>query len=61
MEPEVLATRWPGETAASVGEALERARGRAGRGLVVVCGSLYLVGEARAELLGVPRDPHVAL
>ncbi len=62
MEPEVLATRWPGETAASVSEALERARGRAGRGgLVVVCGSLYLVGEARAELLGVPRDPHVAL
>jgi hypothetical protein len=27
----------------------------------LVAGSLVLVGEARAELLGLPRDPPVAL
>jgi dihydrofolate synthase / folylpolyglutamate synthase len=37
----------PSETAESCGEALRRARERAGRdGIVLVCGSLYLVGEA---------------
>ncbi|MCL2313660.1 MAG: bifunctional folylpolyglutamate synthase/dihydrofolate synthase [Proteobacteria bacterium] len=37
----------------SIGEALERARGEGGENsLVVVAGSLYLVGEARAYLLG---------
>jgi hypothetical protein len=30
-------------------------------GLVVVAGSIFLVGEARALLLGLPRDPAVAL
>jgi len=30
-------------------------------GVVVVAGSLYLVGEARALLLGLPRDPPVAM
>ena len=35
-------------SAESVGEALELARERAGRdGIVFVCGSLYLVGEAK--------------
>jgi hypothetical protein len=29
--------------------------------LVVIAGSLALVGEARALLLGLPRDPPVAL
>jgi folylpolyglutamate synthase/dihydropteroate synthase len=28
---------------------------------VLVTGSLYLVGEARAVLLGLPRDPPIAL
>jgi dihydrofolate synthase / folylpolyglutamate synthase len=37
----------PAETAASAGDALRRAREQAGRdGIVLVCGSLYLVGEA---------------
>jgi dihydrofolate synthase / folylpolyglutamate synthase len=40
----------PAETAESSGEALERARRRASRnGIVLVCGSLYLVGEAIAQ------------
>ena len=40
---------------------LTRARELAGHRPVVVCGSLYLVGEARARLLGLRSDPIVAL
>ena len=37
----------PAEVAASAKEAISRARERAGaNGLVLICGSLYLVGEA---------------
>ena len=49
--PGDLATRFgaPAETAGSSGEALERARQRAtSNGIVLVCGSLYLVGEVIA-------------
>jgi dihydrofolate synthase/folylpolyglutamate synthase len=51
----------PVETAATVPDALARAREWAARigGAVVVTGSLYLVGEARAELLALPNDPFV--
>jgi folylpolyglutamate synthase/dihydropteroate synthase len=46
----------------SLSEALEAARARVGKGgLVVVCGSVYLVGEARALLRGDPTDPPVAM
>jgi len=59
---EALAARFPGVEATSVDEALARARALAGpAGLVLVTGSLYLVGEARAVLLGLPRDPPIAL
>jgi len=52
----------PGEEVATVGGALARARAAVGAdGLVVVAGSIFLVGEARALLLGLPRDPAVAL
>ena len=52
----------PGGRRASVSEALQCARALAGAGgLVVVCGSLYLVGEARALLLGLESDPPVAM
>jgi dihydrofolate synthase/folylpolyglutamate synthase len=47
--PALLAAEFRGEseTAESSAEALDRARERAGRnGIVLVCGSLYLVGEA---------------
>ena len=37
--------------------ALEEARRRAAGGLVVVCGSMFLVGPLRAHLLGEPVDP----
>ena len=52
----------PGHEMPSLSEALRAARARVGKGgLVVVCGSVYLVGEARALLLGEPTDPPVAL
>ena len=38
-------------------EALAEARRRAAGGLVVVCGSMFLVGPLRAALLGEPVDP----
>ncbi len=60
--PREIAARHAGDVAESVHAALETARKHAGpSGLVVVAGSLFLVGEARAELLSLPRDPPVAL
>jgi dihydrofolate synthase/folylpolyglutamate synthase len=57
-----LAARHVGKSASTVAEALSLARAAVGeRGLVVVCGSILLVGEARATLLGLPRDPPVAM
>lgn len=50
-----------GTACASLAEALAAARRAAGERAVIVCGSLYLVGEARALLLDLPRDPIVAL
>jgi dihydrofolate synthase/folylpolyglutamate synthase len=38
--------------AADIGEALEMARRAAEEDLIVITGSLYLVGEARARLVG---------
>lgn len=60
-DPAVFAERHAGELAPGVKEALARAREIAGRGLVLVCGSIFLVGEARALLLDLPRDPPIAL
>jgi dihydrofolate synthase/folylpolyglutamate synthase len=61
-DPADLAARHPGRVAPSVAEALALARKAAGaKGLVVVCGSIFLVGEARALLLDLERDPPVAL
>lgn len=59
---DALSRLFPGEQSMGIAEALGRARALAGpEGLVLVTGSLYLVGEARAELLGLPRDPPIAL
>lgn len=56
-----LAGRHPGAVAGDLREGLSLARQAAGRGVVLVCGSLFLVGEARGLLLGLPSDPVVAL
>lgn len=51
-----------GEVAPDVPSALARARELVGStGVVVVTGSSFLVGAARAHLLDLPRDPAVAL
>jgi dihydrofolate synthase/folylpolyglutamate synthase len=59
--PEAIAARHPGTIAASVRGACAAARAIAGAGEVVVAGSIFLVGEARAELLDLPFDRFVAL
>lgn len=61
-DPRAIAEAVGGEVAESVEAALSRARELVGdRGLVVVTGSTYLVGAARALLLGLETDPSVAL
>ncbi|HTB74532.1 MAG TPA: folylpolyglutamate synthase/dihydrofolate synthase family protein [Polyangiaceae bacterium] len=60
IDPVALAARHAGTAVPGVLAALERAIA-SGASLVVVAGSLVLVGEARALLLGLPRDPPVAL
>jgi folylpolyglutamate synthase/dihydropteroate synthase len=62
VPPETMQQRFPGEIAPSIPAALDRARSLVGpRGLVVVTGSTFLVGAARAALLGLPCDPAIAL
>jgi dihydrofolate synthase / folylpolyglutamate synthase len=59
--PELLSSLHAGDVELEPSAALRRARARAGSGLVVVCGSVYLVGECRALLLGLPMDPPIAM
>lgn len=62
LDPKLMADQVKGEICESVGDALARARGLVGpRGVVVVTGSIFLAGEARALLLGLPVDPPVDL
>jgi dihydrofolate synthase/folylpolyglutamate synthase len=61
-EPALLAETLAGQVAGSVEQALDFGRKAAGPdGLVVVAGSIFLVGAARAFLLGLEKDPAVAL
>lgn len=58
----VLAERHGGEARESVPRAYERARKLAGkRGLVIACGSMFLMAEVRALVLGIAADPVIAL
>lgn len=60
IDPSLIAARYPGDIAESIPAALQRARSLVGaRGLVVVTGSVFLVGPARAALLGLESDPPV--
>lgn len=62
VDPTEMSALFGGTVAASVPEALTRARALVGsRGLVVVTGSSFLVGAARAFLLGLPTDPPIDL
>jgi hypothetical protein len=52
----------PGVAPGSLEVALDVGRKAVGAaGLVVVTGSIFLVGAARARILGLPRDPAIAL
>lgn len=62
VQPEEMRAILSGEVASSVAEALARARHLVGQyGVVVVAGSTYLVGAARALLLGLQPDPQIDL
>lgn len=61
--PETLAARVPGDVAPTTDAAMKRAGALAhARGAtVVVAGSIFLMAEVRARLLGVQADPPIAL
>jgi len=62
VDPKEMTRVSTGEVASSVEEALARARALVGsKGVVVVAGSTFLVGAARAILLNLPSDPAVDL
>ena len=62
VDPYEMSAIFAGEVAESVPDALARARQVVGqRGLVVVTGSIFLVGAARASLLNLPTDPAIDL
>lgn len=61
-DPAVLAAHRGGVACASVDEALESASRAVGPdGLVIVCGSIFVAGAARARLLGEREDPALGL
>ncbi|HEX9576535.1 MAG TPA: folylpolyglutamate synthase/dihydrofolate synthase family protein [Myxococcales bacterium] len=55
IAPQALACSWPGTAHPTPAAALEAARSQPG--VVLACGSLYLVAELRALLLGEARAP----
>jgi len=59
IDPAAMAARHPGTVSPSLPDAL--ASLGSVPSLIVVAGSMVLVGHARAVLLGLPRDPPVAL
>jgi hypothetical protein len=60
--PEALAALAPGVSVPDPREALARALSESAPGdTVIVTGSIYLVGELRAALLGIEADPVIAL
>ena len=62
VDPYEMSAAVAGEVAEGVPDALARALQLVGqRGLVVVTGSIFLVGAARASLLNLPTDPAIDL
>ena len=59
IDPAAMAARHPGVLSGSLPDTLRALA--SSPSLVVVAGSMVLVGQARAHLLGLPRDPPVAL
>lgn len=62
VDPAALDARHSGRAFADARDAYAHARAAVGaEGLVVVCGSILLVGEIRAAILGLTMDPQVAM
>jgi len=62
VAPEAMRAERDGTACASPAEALAAARASAGpQGVVLACGSLYLVAAVRARLLGLVNDPPVGM
>lgn len=62
QDPGALAALAPGLACASVADALSRAGAAVGpAGLVVVCGSIFVVAEARALALDLESDPPIGM
>jgi dihydrofolate synthase/folylpolyglutamate synthase len=59
VDPRAMSSRHRGEVTGSIDDAVRR--GQSAAALCVICGSLIVVGQARALLLGLPVDPPVAL
>jgi dihydrofolate synthase/folylpolyglutamate synthase len=60
--PGEIAARIAGEAVGDAAEALRRARARCAPGeVVLVCGSIFLVAEVRAHLLGIDAEPPMAM
>lgn len=61
-DPARLAEVRPGEVAATIEEGLARALALAGdAGRIVVCGSIFVLAEVRARVLGIEADPPIAM
>ena len=61
VAPSAMLAVLPGEPCASPEDALEAALTHRGEGVVLACGSLYLVAAVRARLLGLVNDPPVGM
>lgn len=61
VAPEAIAAAVGGVACASPSDALAAAIAVPGEGVVLACGSLYLVAAVRAAVLGVANDPPVGL
>ena len=60
--PETIAAYTPGSAMPAVRDAVDAARAAVGDdGLVIVCGSIFAVAEARGYVLSLPTDPLVAM
>lgn len=61
VAPEAMRAALDGAACGSPAEALAAALGGRGEGVVLACGSLYLVAAVRAALLGLENDPPVGM
>ncbi|UJR81197.1 bifunctional folylpolyglutamate synthase/dihydrofolate synthase [Sandaracinus amylolyticus] len=60
--PEVIAQHAHTQSAPTIASGVDRARARAGQsGLVIVAGSIFVLAEARAHVLGIENEPAIPM